>query len=279
MTDETLTQDIDTTVAGEETPNEEDATTEQETPEIPEGFDDKLYDTETKSLRIEAVKERFDADKKEMESLKKQRDDMRRKLSKGVSVPEKQEDYDYLPEEKYNKYMGEGDVVGDHIRECFNKLSEIAYKNGVSKEADAAYKQALLEELEVLHIMDTRPQEQIDADKAKELEKQKEILGDNFKEIVQGNVDFYKDHGPFTKEERKFMMDLMGKSGHANNIFRKVREMLDTGASFDIPAVADDNGSVEKLVAEYNDPNTTDKRRGQILERAAKEGWRVGDYV
>ena len=277
MTDETLTQDIDTTVAGDTTSSEE--VEAPETPEIPEGFDDKLYDTETKSLRIEAVKERFEADQKEMESLKKQRDDMRRKLSKGVSVPENKEEYDYIPEEKYNKYMGDGDVVGNHIRECFDKLSDIAFKNGVSKEADAAYKQALLEELETLHIMDTRSQEQIDADKAKELEKQKEILGDKFKEIVQDNVAFYKDRGPFTTEERKFMMDLIGKSGHANNIFRKVREMLDTGASFDIPAVADDNGSIEKLAKEYNDPNTSDKRRAQILERAAKEGWRVGDYM
>lgn len=278
MTDETLTEGIDTTVAGEEKPSEE-ASEETLAPEIPDGFDETLYDKEAKALRVDAVRERLDNDKKEMESLKKQRDDMRRKLSKGVDVPEKQEDYDYLPDEKYNRYMGEGDAVGNHIRECFNKLSEIAYKNGVSKQADAAYKEALLQELEALHIMDTRPQEQIDADKAKELEKQKEILGDKFKEIVQGNVDFYKDRGPFTTEERKLIMDLVGKSGHANNIFRKVREMLDTGASFDIPAVADDNGSIEKLVAEYNDPNTTDRRRGQILERAAKEGWRVGEYM
>ena len=276
MTDENLTEGIDTTVAGEEP-----ATTEQEptTPEIPEGFDDKLYDKETKTLRIDAVKERFDNDAKEMESLKKQRDDMRRKLSKGVNVPEKQEEYDFLPDEKYTKYMGEGDIVGNHIRECFNKLSEIAYKNGVSKEADAVYKQALLDELESLHILDTRPQEQIDADKAKELEKQKEILGADYKNIVEKNVDFYKASGPFTTEERKFMMDLMAKSGHANNIFRKVREMLNTGASYDIPATASDNASVEKLVAEYNNANTSDRRRSQILEQAAKEGWRVGDYV
>ena len=276
MTDENLTEGIDTTVAGEEP-----ATTEQEptTPEIPEGFDDKLYDTETKTLRIDAVKERFDNDAKEMESLKKQRDDMRRKLSKGVNVPEKQEEYDFLPDEKYTKYMGEGDIVGDHIRQCFDKLSEIAYKNGVSKEADAVYKQALLDELESLHVLDTRPQEQIDADKAKELEKQKEILGKDYKDIVEKNVDFYKASGPFTTEERKFMMDLMAKSGHANNIFRKVREMLNTGASYDIPATASDNASVEKLVAEYNNANTSDRRRSQILEQAAKEGWRVGDYV
>lgn len=278
MTDETLTEGLETTVAGEETPSEE-APAEELAPEIPDGFDETLYDKEAKALRVDAVRERLDSDKKKMESLKKQRDDMRRKLSKGVDIPEKQEDYDYLPDEKYNKYMGEGDVVGNHIRECFNKLSEIAYKNGVSKQADAAYKEALLQELETLHIMDTRPQEQIEADKAKELEKQKEILGDKFKEIVQGNVDFYKASGPFTTEERKFMMDLIGKSGHANNILRKVREMLNTGASFDIPAVADDNGSIEKLAQEYNDPNTSDRRRAQILERAAKEGWRVGDYM
>lgn len=276
MTDENLTEGIDTTVAGEEPATEEQ---EQTTPEIPEGFDDKLYDTETKTLRIDAVKERFDNDAKEMESLKKQRDDMRRKLSKGVNVPEKQEEYDFLPDEKYTKYMGEGDIVGDHIRACFDKLSEIAYKNGVSKEADAVYKQALLDELESLHILDTRPQEQIDADKAKELEKQKEILGKDYKEIVEKNVDFYKASGPFTTEERKFMMDLMARSGHANNIFRKVREMLNTGASYDIPATSSDNGSIEKLVSEYNNANTSDRRRSQILEQAAKEGWRVGDYV
>lgn len=276
MTDENLTEGIDTQVAGEQPTTPEEPTT----PEIPEGFDDKLYDTETKTLRIDAVKERFDNDAKEMESLKKQRDDMRRKLSKGVNVPENKEEYnEFLPDEKYNKYLGEGDVVGDHIRQCFDKLSEIAYKNGVSKEADAIYKQALLDELESLHILDTRPQEQIDADKAKDLEKQKEILGKDYKEIVEKNVDFYKASGPFTTEERKFMMDLMGRSGHANNIFRKVREMLNTGASFDIPSTASDNGSIQKLVAEYNSPNTSDRRRGQILEQAAKEGWRVGDYV
>lgn len=277
MTDENLTEGIDTTVAGEEP-----ATTEQEptTPEIPDGFDDKLYDTETKTLRLDAVKERFDNDAKEMESLKKQRDDMRRKLSKGVNVPENKEEYnEFLPDEKYTKYMGEGDIVGDHIRQCFDKLSEIAYKNGVSKEADAIYKQALLDELESLHILDTRPQEQIDADKAKELEKQKEILGADYKNIVEKNVDFYKASGPFTTEERKFMMDLMSRSGHANNIFRKVREMLNTGASYDIPSTASDTGSIQKLVAEYNNANTSDRRRTQILEQAAKEGWRVGDYV
>lgn len=277
MTDETLTEGVDTTVAGEETPTEE--TTTQEKPEIPEGFDDKLYDTETKSLRIDAVKERFDNDKKEMESLKKQRDDMRRKLSKGANVPDKIEDYEFIPEERYNKYMGEGDIVGDHIRQCFDKLSDIAFKNGVSKEADAIYKQALLDELEALRVVDTRSQEQIDADKAKELEKQKEILGADYKEIVEKNVDFYKASGPFTTEERKFMMDLMSKSGHANNIFRKVREMLDTGRSMDIPTTATDAGSASKLAAEYNDPNTSDRRRTQILEQAAKEGWKVGDFL
>ena len=277
MTDETLTEGVDTTVAGEETPTEE--TTTQQEPEIPEGFDDKLYDTETKSLRIEAVKERFENDKKEMESLKKQRDDMRRKLSKGANVPDKIEDYEFIPEERYNKYMGEGDIVGDHIRQCFDKLSDIAFKNGVSKEADAIYKQALLDELEALRVVDTRSQEQIDADKAKELEKQKEILGADYKEIVEKNVDFYKASGPFTTEERKFMMDLMSKSGHANNIFRKVREMLDTGRSMDIPTTATDAGSASKLAAEYNDPNTSDRRRTQILEQAAKEGWKVGDFL
>ena len=277
MTDETLTDGIDTTVAGEETGETEGE--ETTTPEIPEGFDEKLYDTETKALRIDAVKERLDSDAKEMESLKKQRDDMRRKLSKGVTVPEKQEEYDYIPEEKYSKYMGEGDIVGDHIRSCFDKLSEIAYKNGVSKEADAVYKQAFLDELEVLHVLDTRPEEQIEADKAKELEKQKEILGADFKEIVNGNVEFYKDRGPFTTEERKYMMELMSKSGHANNIFRKVREMLDTGKSIDIPATSNDSGSAAQLAKEYNDPNTSDRRRSQILEQAAKEGWKVGDYL
>ena len=81
---EDLTEGMDTSIPGD---NSTEETTENEV-SIPEGFDDTLYDVDTKSLRIDEVKKRFDADKKEIENYKKQALDMRRKLSKGADIPD-----------------------------------------------------------------------------------------------------------------------------------------------------------------------------------------------
>ena len=121
---EDLTEGMDTSIPGD---NSTEETTKNEV-NIPEGFEDTLYDENTKSLRIDEVKKRFDADKKEIENYKKQALDMRRKLSKGADIPDSVDKYEYTPDAKYDKYLlDEESIEGKHIKEVMESLSQFSH--------------------------------------------------------------------------------------------------------------------------------------------------------
>lgn len=267
MAEETLTDGI------EETTEE---TSEVETPSIPDGFDESLYDVETQSLKLDAVRDKFTAKDKEIESYKKQALDLRRKLSKGVDTPDSIEKYEYTPDAKYDAYvLNEESLEGKHIKETMDELSKFALDNGLSLEASKNLKTMALEYMEKVHILDTRSDEEKKTERKAYLEEQRKILGDDAEKIIKENVDFYSNRGPFTPEERKFLKSAIGESAVANNILRKMREFMNTGMTYDIPASSDFNSDIESLRKEYLDEKTTDKRREQILYKAAEEGWKI----
>lgn len=267
MAEETLTDGLET---------ETETTTEPEAPTIPDGFDEALYDTETQSLRLDAVRDRFSAKDKEIESYKKQALDLRRKLSKGVETPDSVEKYEYTPDAKYDSYvLNEESEEGKHIKETLDELSQFAFDNGLSLEASKNLKTLALEYMEKVHILDTRSEEDKKAERTAYLQEQKKILGDNAEQIIKENFDFYSARGPFTPEERKALKEIIGESAIGNNILRKMREFMNTGMTYDIPASSDFNTDVEALRKEYLDDKTSDKRREQILYKAAEEGWKI----
>ena len=266
MSDETL---IDGMAETQETP-------EVETPTIPDGFDDTLYDTETQSLRLDAVRDRFSAKDKEIESYKKQALDLRRKLSKGVDVPDSIEKYEYTPDAKYDAYtLDEESAEGKHIKETLDDLSKFALDNGLSLEASKNLKTMALNYMEKVHILDTRTDEEKKAERKAYLDEQRKILGDDAEKIIKENLDFYSARGPFTKEEREAIKEIIGDSAIGNNILRKMREFMNTGMTYDIPANSDYSSDIEALRKEYLDDKTSDKRREQILYKAAEEGWKI----
>ena len=265
MAEETLTDGI---VETEETP-------EVETPSIPEGFDDTLYDVETQSLKLDAVRDKFTAKDKEIENYKKQALDLRRKLSKGVETPDSIEKYEYTPDAKYDAYvMNEESAEGKHIKETMDELSKFALDNGLSLEASKNLKTLALQYMEKVHILDTRSDDEKKEDRKKYLEEQRKILGDDAEKVIKDNVDFYSARGPFTPEEREFLRSAIGESAVANNILRKMREFMNTGMTQDIP-VTSYSSDIEALRREYLDEKTSDKRREQILYQAAEEGWKI----
>lgn len=267
MAEETLTDNIT---------EPEVETTEPEAPTIPEGFDDTLYDVETQSLKLDAVRDKFTAKDKEIESYKKQALDLRRKLSKGVDTPDSVDKYEYTPDAKYDAYvLNEDSAEGKHIKETLDDLSKFALDNGLSLEASKNLKTLALEYMEKVHILDTRSDEEKKAERTKYLEEQRKILGDNAEKIIKENVDFYSSRGPFTQEERNFLKEAIGESAIANNILRKMRDFMNTGMTYDIPASSDFDSDIEALRKEYLDDNTSDKRREQILYKAAEEGWKI----
>lgn len=267
MAEETLTDGLET---------ETETTTEPEAPTIPEGFDEALYDTETQSLRLDAVRDRFSAKDKEIESYKKQALDLRRKLSKGVETPDSIEKYEYTPDSKYDTYLlDEESLEGKHIKETMDNLSKFALENGLSLEASKNLKGLALNYMEKVHILDTRTDDEKKAERKAYLEEQRKILGDNAEEIIKDNLEFYKERGPFTREEREAIREIIGESAIGNNVLRKMREFMNTGMTYDIPATSDYNSDVEALRKEYLDEKTSDKRREQILYKAAEEGWKI----
>jgi hypothetical protein len=270
MTDN-LTEGLDTEIPSNEPSDESDV----EIVEIPEGFDDVLYDTETKSLRMDKVKERFDNDKKEIENYKKQALDMRRKLSKGVDVPDSVDKYEFTPDEKYDKYvLDEESIEGNHIKGVMEQLSKFSHENGLTLDASKKLKELALKYMEDVQILDVRTEKEIEEAKKENVAKQKEILGANAGDIIKDNVEFYKDRGFFNREERQWIMSQLSSSGYANNIFRKVREYMNTGVSYDIPQTSTTD-NVEALREEYINPNTSDARREQIIRKSIAEGWKV----
>lgn len=265
MAEETLTDGM---IETEETP-------EVETPSIPEGFDDTLYDVETQSLKLDAVRDKFTAKDKEIENYKKQALDLRRKLSKGVETPDSIEKYEYTPDAKYDPYvMDENSLEGKHIKETMDDLSKFALDNGLSLEASKNLKSLALQYMEKVHILDTRTDEERKEDRKQYLEEQRKILGDDAEKIIKENVDFYSSRGPFTPEERDFLKSAISESGIANNILRKMREFMNTGMTTDIPTTSY-SSDIEALRREYLDEKTSDSRKIQILQQAAKEGWKI----
>lgn len=268
MSDESLTEGLDT---GDDVDNTE----APETPEIPEGFDEELYDVETQSLRMDKVKERFDANNKEIENYKKQALDMRRKLSKGVDVPDSVDKYEYTPDAKYDKYvLNDESVEGQHIKSIMGQLSQFCLDNGLSIEASKNLKSLALAYMEDVHILDTRSDEEIAKDKKAYIAEQRKVLGDNAEEIIKDNVDFYKSYGFFDKGEREYIMSQLSSSGQANKIFNKFMRLFNSTSSVDIPQTSNSDADFEQLKIEYNNDKTSDARREQIIRIAAENGWR-----
>ena len=68
-------------------------------------------------------------------------------------------------------------------------------------------------------------------------------------------------------------MSQIGISGQANKIYNKFMRVFNTTSSADIPQTSNVDSSIEALKNEYYDEKTSDKRREQIIRKAAEEGW------
>ena len=272
--------------ASEETQEGEGLLGKDETPkanaDIPEGLDDEIFDAETRTLKEDKVVERLKQNTADIEKWKKQANDMRRKLSKGVDAPDKVEAYaeNYVPEERYDFVMEDNETdVGKHIHEVLGKLDEFAYKHGMSVETAKDLKNLYMEYAENVQIIDCRSEEEKAAEKEKYLAEQRKMLGDNADTILKENKKFAEDYGLWSDDERKYILSEMNKSAIANSVYGKVRKLFGQNPSDDIPVrgvsvsgLADDR----TLADEYYNPSTSDERRMEILQLRIDAGRRGG---
>jgi len=257
--------------------NEEGLMPESEKPvegnaPIPEGLDEEIFDTETRTLKEAAVVERLKQKEEDIAKWKKQANDMRRKLAKGVEAPEKMEAYaeNYVPEERYEFIMDDNETTeGKHIHEVLGTLDKFAFDHGLSVETAKDLKNLYMKYAEDVQIIDGRSEEEKAEAKAKYIAEQKKLLGDDADQILKANRKFTEDYGLWSDEERKYLLKEMDKSAVANSVWQKVRKLFGQNASDDIPVrgvsvsgLPDDR----TLADEYYNDNTSDARRLEILQ-------------
>lgn len=239
---------------------------------IPDGLDADIFDAETRTLKESAVVERLKQNQADIEKWKKQANDMRRKLSKGVEAPEKIEAYaeNYVPEERYDFIMEDNETVeGKHIHDVLGKIDEFAFNHGMSVETAKDLKNLYMQYAEDVQIIDARSEEEKAESRKQYIEEQRKMLGDNADEILKANKKFLEDYGLWTDDERKYLLGEINKTAVANTVWGKIRKLFGQSASDDIPTrgvsvsgLADDRS----LADEYYNPNTTDARRMEILQ-------------
>lgn len=269
-----------------EEPNEEGLLGKEEAPKenaaIPEGLDEEIFDAETRTLKEDKVVERLKQNTADIEKWKKQANDMRRKLSKGVDAPDKIEDYaeGYVPEERYEFVMEDNETdAGKHVHEVLSKLDEFAYNHGMSVEAAKDLKNLYMAYAEDVQIIDARSDEEKAAAREKYIAEQRKMLGDDADNILKANKKFAEDYGLWSDDERKYILSEMNKSAVANSVYGKVRKLFGQNPSDDIPVrgvsvsgLADDR----TLADEYYKPETTDQRRMEILQLRIDAGRQGG---
>ena len=243
---------------------------------IPDGFDEEIFDTKTMSLKQDKVKERLDKFKAENESYKKQALDLRRKLSKGVEVPDSQEKYkeEYVYDAKYDSVMEGDNNVSKFLNSTLNDIDKLAFDTGMTTQQAKAVKDNFFKLMENVSIIDSRTPEQIEKDKTTYIAKQKEILGDDADTIIKDNMKFIVDYGFFNKDEKEIFKKLVNESATGNTIVMKLRKLFGEKIT-SIPT----NGSMEdgaksdyEFAKEYYDKNTSDTRREEIIRTRIKLG-------
>ena len=249
---------------------------------IPEGLDSEIFDTETRTLKESAVIERLKQNQADIDRYKKQANDMRRKLSKGVNAPDDINDYstNFVADERYDYIIG--DTSSDnvkHVNEVLKSLDEFSYNHGMSLETAKDLKNMYLKYAENVKIIDCRTVEEKEQERVNYILQQKKMLGDDADKIISDNVKFFKEYGFFSESEKNLFLNQMKESAEWNVIGMKIRKLFGQNPSNDIPVRSfnvSDLSDDETLAREYYDSKTTDTRRMQILQMRIDAGRQGG---
>lgn len=186
-----------------------------QTIEAPEGLSNKdLWDPEKGQLKTELVIE-------ELSRQTKRAEDLRKKLSNGVVVPQKAEEYEVVPTEQVKDFL-------DTKSEFFTGLQGIALKNGLSKEQFQGFVNDYLGMcVEKGVVGKPQTEEEQKAAQAAYVAEQKKILGANADEQIQSAVAFIETEyrkGVFDENEKKALRDFADKSAVNIRVLNKLRE-------------------------------------------------------
>lgn len=234
--------------------------------EYPEGFDADLYNLETKSLREDKVRERLEENKKTIDSLEKQKHDLRKIISKGKTTDLK--DYEmYKPDSKYSKYYTDDEKTKTMFNE-FNKLSQNA---GLNVEQHKMIVDYMNEVLEKVGVFDPRTEEQKQLQMEDWRREEYKKIGDNAELVIKKNLDFIKNYNFLNEEQKKELTTFATQNAMKLSIVNTFRQILDSGKE-EIPTSINAGGlpTDKELWGEFL--KADDTRKEQIIKDRIKAG-------
>ncbi len=229
--------------------------------EAPEALGNKdLWDSEKGQLKTDLVLE-------ELNRQTKRAEDLRQKLSKGVDVPKKAEEYEITPEEELK------DII-DPKAEVFGDIKELALKNNMSKEQLNGFINGYMKMMVDKGLV-TKPmsQEEAAAQKAAYVAEQKKQLGPNADGMIKSAVAFIEaEHrkGIFSEAEKQALMRFADAGATGISVINKLREMAGQ------PFIPMDNAAMDGLAPDReilaNWDKYSDNEKMNILQQRQKLG-------
>ena len=235
--------------------------------EYPEGFDAEIYNLETKSLREDKVKERLEANKKLIESLEKQKYDLRKIISKGKTTDLK--DYEmYKPDSKYSKYYTEDEKT----KETFKNFNQLSQNAGLNTEQHKMVADFMNEVLEKVGVFDTRTEEQKQLQLEDWRRQEYKKIGDNAEIVIKKNVDFIKNYNFLNEEQKKELTNFATANAMNLSIVNTFRNILEGSGKDEIPTSINAGGlpTDKELWNEFL--KADDTRKEQIIKDRIKAG-------
>jgi len=235
----------------------------------------------------EALKAYMTEKNTEVETYKKQAMDMRKKLSKGVVIPDSIEKYHeaYIPEEKYAPFYAmepeeKNKTTADFVKTACTSLDKLAFDNGMTLQQTAAVKHAFNALMEDLGILDTRAPEEVNKQHREWIQSQKQELGEEAEKIISENVKFYNNFNGLDEDDKELVRNLMNQGARGIKLFNRFRTLLmGNRLGDDIPGTADILDTLPDdmtLAQEYNAPGCTAARRFQIIQQRQAAGRKGG---
>ena len=179
-------------------------------------------------------------------------------------------EYDYKPDSKYEKYYNEDKETQNNLKQ-FNKLAQ---DNNFTKEQHKAIVDFMNGILEKVGVFDTRSETEIKVDNENWIKEEKAKLGKDADNIINSNVELVNNFGMFNEEQKKELLNFMGKGALSCSIVNIIKNCLLGGTSKNIPTDLNIGGLPDDytLAKEYNNPNTTEKRREEIIKQRIEAG-------
>lgn len=197
-------------------------------------------------------------------------EDKKEEKQEEKKIEEKGIEYDYKPDSKYSKYYESDKETQNNLKQ-FNKLAK---DNNFTKEQHKAVIDFMNNIMEKVGIFDTRSETEIKVDNENWIKEEKAKLGENADNIINSNVEFVNNFGMFNEEQKKELLNFMGKGALSCSIVNIIKNCLLGGTSKNIPTDLNIGGLPDDytLAKEYNNPNTTEKRREEIIRQRIEAG-------